>query len=203
MSSRKTVLYAAALAGAVTLGLVGCNGGGDEPTKTATPTASASSTGGSGSPSPSASGSVTPSPSVSVSVPAAARAHTEAGAVEFAKFYILEADRAYVSLDTATLAALAGPNCEGCQSAIEGVDEFKAAGERQLRPSMTVRSTNVLPNSTEVVAQVQVQIRASEVDVENKAGKVVGSTDEGDTVYRLAVRWTDGRWTAADMGLEQ
>ncbi|MFC7485461.1 DUF6318 family protein [Knoellia sp. CPCC 206453] len=139
---------------------------------------------------------------MSVSVPAAARDHTEAGAIEFAKFYILEADRAYVSVDTSTLADLAGPSCEGCQSAIEGVDEFKVAGERQLRPSMTVLSTNALPNSTADVAQVQVQVRASEVDIENKAGKVVGSTEKGDTVYRLAVRWTDGHWTAADMGLE-
>lgn len=59
MSSRKTLVYAGALAGAVTLALVGCNGGG---------------------------GSASPSPSRAVSVPAAARAHSEAGAIEFAKF---------------------------------------------------------------------------------------------------------------------
>ena len=116
---------------------------------------------------------------------------------------MLEADKAYVSLDTSTLKSLAGPSCEGCESAISGVAEFKSAGERQVRPSMTVAATNPLPNSTRDVAQIQVQIQAAEVDIVNAKGAVVGSTESGATVYRLAVRWTGDGWRTADLGLEQ
>ncbi|KGN32430.1 hypothetical protein N798_07360 [Knoellia flava TL1] len=197
--------YAVALATAACLALAGCADG-DAAKPSATPSGSGSSSAsGTASPSASPSGSASASPSAtaSVTVPAAARAHTEAGAIEFAKFYMLEADKAYVSLDSSTLQSLAGPNCEGCQSAIDGVAEFKSAGERQVRPSMTIAATNPLPNSTKDVAQVQVQIRAAEVDIVNAKGAVVGATETGTTVYRLAIRWMSNGWRTADLGLEQ
>lgn len=203
MTSRKTVLYAAALAGALTLGLSGCNAGEKDPTPTASPTGSASST---ESPSPTSSGSGavpgSPSPSVSVSVPAAARAHTEAGAIEFAKFYLMEMDRAFIEADGSVVSALAGPSCEGCDVTIKGVEELKTEGLHQVRPSLTVVATNPLPGGDADNHEIQVQTRAAEVDIVNSAGKVDSSTDSGPAVYRFALRWTGGQWTVLDLGLE-
>lgn len=197
MSSRKTVLYAVALAGAVTLGLAGCNGGEDEPTKTATPTASAS-----GSPSASASGSVTgsatPSPSVSVSVPAAARAHTEAGAVEFAKFFIQEADGSYVTWNTDVVSGLGGPACKACNVVVDGVAEMKAAGEKQLRPSFQVGATNVLPGGTKDAKDVQVLVNKTKTAIVNKAGTVVETLPAGKATWQVQVDWVGQGWRVTE-----
>lgn len=177
-----TVLRAAALAGVVTLGLAGCTGGDAKSAASPTPTSSSSS-----------------APGV---LPAAAKPHTEAGAVAFATFYVLAADKAYVSQDAAILKAHSAPSCAGCQSAIEGVGQFKAAGQHQLRPSMTVLSTKVLPTSTTDVALVEVQIRTTEVDVQDASGAVVGATDGGDSAYQVTANWTDGHWSATAFGAD-
>lgn len=205
MRSGSTMSYAVALATAACLALAGCTDG-DAAEPSATPSGSGSSSAsGTASPSPSASGSgsASPSASASVVVPAAARAHTEAGAIEFAKFYMLEADKAYVTVDTSVIETLAGPDCEGCQDSIKGVTEQRAAGHRQVKPALTVLATNPLPGATKDGADVQVQVRSEKVDIVDKSGAVVNTTDAGQGVYRVAVRWGAGSWRVADMGFEQ
>lgn len=193
------------LAAAAALTLSGCTGGDDEPTSTPTPSAPSAVTTPPASTSPSASSSATatPNPTASVVVPAAARAHTEAGAIAFASFFMSEADRAFVVSDSSAIEALSGPSCEGCQDTIKGVAEQKAAGQRQVKPSLTVLATNPLPGGTADALDVQVQVRSDAVDIVDRTGKKVNSTEKGQGVYRVAAVWANDRWTAADMGFER
>ncbi|PRY52476.1 hypothetical protein BCF74_1335 [Knoellia remsis] len=135
-------------------------------------------------------------------VPDAAKAHTEAGAIEFAKFVVNQADLAYVNVDDSVIKTLSGPSCEGCDVTIKGVADQKAAGERQVAPSLTILATNVLPSQNPDAYDVQVQVRSEKVDIVDTKGKTVNSTQAGKGVYRVATRWDGKQWTVADMGVE-
>lgn len=86
----------------------------------------------------SVSSSVPVSPSVSVSLdpvdlPSDARAHTSAGAKAFGAYVLQQADLAYVTADSSTLAALSLPTCETCQDIVVDVDEMSENGQHQVR----------------------------------------------------------------------
>jgi hypothetical protein len=65
-----------------------------------------------------------------------------------------------------------------------------------------VIATNPLPGGNADALDVQVQIKSVEVNIVDKAGKKVDSTETGQGVYRVAVRWIGQRWVAADFALE-
>lgn len=198
MSSHKTVLYAAALAGAVTLTLAGCNGG-EEPTET--PTSSSSSTAspsGSGSPSASGSGTASPSPSVSVSVPSAARAHTEAGAVEFAKWAVGQADNGYVSGDSTTFQAISDPSCKGCKVVVDGIAKLKASGYHQKGPALVVNYSSAVVKSQDAPA-VELYISQSAVPMVHTSGVEADGPKAMKLKMRLELAWTPSGWRVREM----
>lgn len=90
---------------------------------------------------------------------------------------------------------------------ITGVNDLKSDGVRQVRPSLTIVTTNPLPGGDANALEVQVQTRAAVVDVVDKDGKVVSTTDDGPALYRLALGWVGG-WvgghrTVLDLALDQ
>ncbi|CAN7248869.1 DUF6318 family protein [Knoellia sp. LjRoot47] len=205
MQTPRTMTYAVALAAAAALTLAGCNGGDKDPTSTPTPSASPSVTTppASTSPSSSPSATATPNPSASVVVPAAARAHTEAGAIAFATFFITEADRAFVTVDSGVVQALSAASCENCKVSVDAVAELKAAQERQVRPSLKIKATNPLPGATADQREVQVQTQDQAVDIVDRSGKVVDTTEAGQSVYRTRLAWVGSGWTMAELVFER
>lgn len=191
MLSRKSVLYAAVLAGAVTLGLAGCNGGGDEPTASPTEIHSASTSG-------SVTVSATASLPVTVSVPAAARAHTEAGAIEFAKWALVQADNGYVSVDATAFQAVSDPSCAGCQVVLEGIAKLKATGYHQKGPALTVDYTGAIEKSQDVPT-VELFIIQSTVPMVHTSGVEAAGPTAMRFKTRFKLGWTEFGWIIQEM----
>lgn len=192
MKSPKTMTYAVAAATAATLLLAGCNGGDDDPTPTPSPTNSSTSS-ASVTPSPSASSTAT----TSVLVPSAARAQTDAGAVAFARFYVLEVDKAYVTLDTSAIKAYAKDSCTNCQTAASTVEAAKANGERQPRTSFSITGAQTQPFSGRVVVDVYVDV--ADVPSVNAQGQTVSPGEPGKDSFRVDLVWESG-WKVKAVG---
>lgn len=197
MNKRTTMTYAVAAATAAMLTLAGCNGGDEDPT--ATPTATSSSTSSaspSGSPSPSTSAS--PSPSASVTLPSAARERSEKGAVEFAKNFVLEMNKADVSSDPSVISALSDPGCAFCADLVEVTNQNRAEGTRLDKLTMTIEDASVLDaqGSTFVVGLLVSDAAARRVDRE---GKVISTIPAAKFNAEADVRWADSGWRIARM----
>ncbi|MFC7488312.1 DUF6318 family protein [Knoellia sp. CPCC 206453] len=182
--------YAVAAATAVTLLLAGCNGGDKDPTPTAT--ASASSTA-----STTSTSSPSPTSTTSVQLPAAARAQTDAGAVAFARFYILEVDRAYVTLDNSAITAYAQRSCTNCQTAANTVEAAKSDGQRQPRPSFTITGAQTQPFPDRTVVDVYVDV--ADVPSVNAKGETVSPGEPGKDSFRVDLVWENG-WKVKAVG---
>lgn len=198
MKSPKTMAYAVAAATAATLLLAGCNGGDDDPTPTPSPTSSSTQ-----SPSPSGSATPTANPSspstTTLPMPQAAKAHTEDGAEEFAKFYALAADAAYVSGDPAQLNSSGADDCVGCIALEEGVKAQSADGTKQVSPAVQVvrAVAAVPPEPNPDLYYVDVSMVVREVEVKDPAGNVVSTTTAGKPIWRVTVTWISGGWNVS------
>ena len=193
MKKRTTMTYAVAAATAATLLLAGCNGGDEDPTTT--PAGTTSTT---GAPTPSGSTSTaSPTATTSVQLPSAARQQTDAGAVAFARFYVLEVDNAYVTLDSSAISAYSATECKNCQLAADTVAAAKASGERQPRPSFTITGAQTQPFPGRTVVDVYVNV--ADVPSVDAQGKVVAPGEPGKDSFRVDLAWTDG-WKVTAVG---
>lgn len=206
MTSHKNITYAVALAGALTLGLAGCTGGGEDPTETPQPTASSSSTASaspsvSGSPSGSASstGTTKPSPSVSVSVPTAARANTEAGAIAFARWAVEQADAGYVSVDSAPFRALSEPACKGCQGIVDGIEDLKVSGYHQKGRALKVENA-IAASIGKDSTVVDLLITQVAVPFVHSTGREAGGPKAEKYRMRVTGQWVGDSWRILEMG---
>lgn len=195
MKSRTTMTYAVALALASTLTLTGCNGGDDEPTKRPTGTSSATgSSSPSGSTSPTSSAS--PTPSVNVSIPAAARANTEAGSIEFGKFFIEELDKAYVTTDSSSIEAMSDPGCGGCKAVAGAIRGMHEDGIHQERPAVTIAGGQYVPIHDAPAVDVFAEYES--VPRVDSKGAVVTPGRAEKVAYRLTVEWAGQGWKVVE-----
>lgn len=190
--------YAVAAALAATLALAGCNGGKKDPT--ATPTSSTSST-TSPSPSGSASPSPSPTPSVSVTLPSAARANTEAGAVEFVKFYLTDLDRAREQGDSNVIRALAENGCTFCSDYAKFLDADVKKGHH-----VKDAQTQIDLIEAESFASKAATVRVLEIDhayeLVDKAGKTVRKVPETPLSLRASISWDSGAWHVKEIEVQ-
>ncbi|WP_146133016.1 DUF6318 family protein [Knoellia remsis] len=194
MTSRKTMSYAGALASAVALALAGCNGGDKEATASPTPSSSGSSATSSPSGSGSASASATPSPTSTVRIPSKAQAKTEEGAIEFAKFYVLEMNRADVSSDSSVFRALSDSSCSSCSEIADIVDQNKAAGTRLDKVTMTVNDASVLDDSGDgyTIGLLVDEAPSQRLD---RQGKVISKNPAGRLNIELGLKRSGDGWS--------
>ncbi|WP_040883397.1 DUF6318 family protein [Janibacter sp. HTCC2649] len=129
-------------------------------------------------------------------MPQAARAHTENGAEEFAKYYALLADAAYVSGDTDQLNKAGTDDCVGCIALEEGVKDQSAGGSRQVSPAVQVERAvaAVPPEPNPDLYYVDVAMVVREVEVKNPTGEVVSTTTAGKPTWRVTVGWAAAGW---------
>lgn len=140
-------------------------------------------------------GGASPTPTVSVSIPAAAQANTEAGAVEFAKFFLIAGSQAFVDGDTTALETLADPTCTTCDEILTSANEYKTAGHKTAIRSYVPGPHQVGPGKTngEYLVDILGTERATAV-VDKATGKVVDQLSEERSDLRITVRRTSASW---------
>jgi hypothetical protein len=191
----------------------GCSGSA-EPAPSGSPGGASPSVVHSGSPSASPSGSVSGSPSVSpspsssapsapVSIPAAARAHTEAGGIEFAKFVVLEASKAFNTNDTSGLSAVVEPGCRGCDAILTTVTKQKAAGVHVDRVRADVQGAQMSSPFASQGFDVDVLGTEDAATLVDASGRKVDDLPAKELWMRIAVMWAGDAWRVKEMILVQ
>ncbi len=188
---RKLLPYAAALVAVATFGA--CTGGDPAPAPT-TPsvTSSATATTTSATPTTATPTTTTTVDPVIAKIPAPARAHTQAGAEAFAKFYMEQVNAAFTKADPAALMNLASASCKTCASFLAGAKDLKAKGIHHEGVSITVDGAPANSYSAEK-AVIQLFVSQHSVPVVNGAGKKVDQTKAGDGIL-VATLSFDSRW---------
>lgn len=187
---------AAVLGAVMFLGTAACQDGGNG-TQTASSSASVTTPSTSSSSTLTRPSSPSHSPSRAVVIPKAAEPHTDAGALAFAKFYVIEADKAYVTADSSSIEALSSTSCTGCATAISGVKELERAGERQEARSVAIKSAAVkgFRGKTRIV---YVTTTVREVRFIDASGNETGTTQAGEFVWQLGLDPKDRGWSVSE-----
>jgi hypothetical protein len=133
-------------------------------------------------------------------VPEAARANTPEGATEFAKFFITAVSEANVDLDSSAIRTLSLPACQTCEGAIEGVQKYKAAGQRERESRYTPSSSQVGPAGDGSYA-VDVLGSYSESAVIDGKGNVVQALPAADSALRVTVNRVGDGWRVREVAV--
>ena len=187
----------------------GCSGSA-EPAPSGSPGGASPSVVHSGSPSASPSGSVSGSPSVSpspsssapsapVSIPAAARAHTEAGGIEFAKFVVLEASKAFNTNDLSTFNQLVEPGCKSCVAIQQEVASQQASKRRVDRVRLALKGAQLSSRMSPEGFDVDVVGTEQAANVVDAHGQIVKKMLDQKLWMRVAVVWKTDRWQVQEM----
>jgi len=187
------------MTGSVALALAGCSGSdvGAAPTPVVTPTAIPSSPTStpsvSATPSPTSTGSAGPRPATTV--PAPARAHTNAGAEAFLKFYMAQLNHAWQSADPKGLIDHSTPECATCMNFAETATSLHKRGHHYKADAIELGPTIALPRSTSELVYVQAPLKQNRVEILAIDGKVVRSTIEARSLTEAEVAWQQpGGW---------
>lgn len=164
---------AAVLVVAASTGLSACSGGSN------TPPSSASSTTTSTTPSStSTTTSITPSSSTPsydgpAGVPTAARAHTDAGRIAFAKYYVQQINETGKHPKVGVLEPLALSTCKSCAAFADSVKQLQRKGNRYTTDTFAVNHTQIPGQDQSITELVCSQYEVKEVD---RTGRVVNTT---------------------------
>lgn len=180
---------------AALFGLAACNAGGavgsgHTTTPDGTRTASATLTSSGGTP--------TSRPSAVV-VPEAARAHTQAGAEAFARFYLRATSGAFMTLDLSTVRGLSRQTCGGCRAIEKAIDDQAALGLRVPTVRLSIRASNVQPGGTSDSHIVDVIGEERASDLVDRNGRAVSHLAAMPMWSRVGVMWADGAWRVSEL----
>jgi hypothetical protein len=197
--------YAAALSLVVGCGLgalTACTGGAADPSTSHTETTStaAATTTSPPTPSKSASSPATATATTAVQIPEAARAHTKAGAEAFVKFYMDQANRAWVEPNATLLPALSDSGCLSCKSIQQTAAALVRDGQHYVSDPVTVTRVAAFGRAPKGQQYVRLLMIQHKVEVVDSTGKVV-STDPRESLARTAgVIWEGTSWRMYDIG---
>ena len=178
-----------------TLGLAGCTGGGDDP-----PPSSTTASGGPTTSSPSSGSTTTASspPTATVAIPPAARAHTEAGAEAFVKFFMDEVSSSWTKPEAGLISPLGEPNCLACKSFEDTAKDLVSKSQRyESRPSTTVSADAADGGPRQIVHLV---LQQHEVNVVDSKGNTVLTDKKKRFAVNAELIWREERWWLYDMG---
>lgn len=131
-----------------------------------------------------------------VVVPEAARAHTQAGAEAFARFYWESVSSATASGVTSSIESMALESCIACGAVPRAVAKRNAAGTHADSPSMDIRLVSARSGDGDTYV-VDVAGREAPVHIVDRHGSVVTTTEPGVFTWATTVVWRDGRWRVA------
>lgn len=185
--------------------LAGC-GGGETPGRATIGPSSAPNSGGVDHGRALATSATTPEPSTTttapdsaVVVPPEARAHTSEGAKAFAGFYLHQYSLAALRGESALMAGLAQPQCEGCSALLGVVRKLQRDGQHvdieAMRVKLVQESAGTMGNS------VTVDVLAEELQkrIIAKDGATVAIVRGAKFDFRFLVVWQSQGWTISDL----
>lgn len=205
MKLRRPTRVASAAALASALVLSACTGGNSDPGPTGTTPPSTSATPpptSSATPPPTSSTKTTPAVDpVLAKIPKAARPKTIKGAEEFASFYVLQINKAFEMPDPREILVFAKPSCKACTAFVDSAATLKSEGQRHKSAALRVVSTSVV-NFQPPKVRVAVSIKQVPVDVVDKSGKVVRTTqsDTGTLILDLSY---EHHWLVDDFAVAE
>ena len=197
--------YAAALSLLVACGLgalAGCTGGAADPPATGNGTAA---TGATTRPSPSSSPPTTTASTsataATVQIPEVARAHTEAGAEAFVKFYVEQVNLAWTRPQAGLLPPLSDSGCLSCKAFEREAAELVAKHHRYARdPAVYTKVTAFGGVTKEGRRRVRIIGVQERVDIVDSAGNVVSTDPRKPIAVTAMTMWQGDRWLLWDMG---
>ena len=178
-----------------TLGLAGCTGGGDDP-----PPSSTTASGGPTRSSPSSGSTTTASspPTATVAIPAAARAHTEAGAEAFVKFFVEQSNIAWTLPKAGLLPPLSDPGCIACKGLEGTASELAAKKQRYVSEPITQIRTNAVGGGADGQQMVRLNAKQNKVKVVDSAGAEVRTDPAMDIARTVLLTWGNEQWRVFD-----
>ena len=176
--------------------MAGCAGGGDDPARgQPRPAATGSVTTTTSSPQPAQSSTTTAATTPpTAQIPEAARAHTEAGAEAFVKFYMEQANRAWTEPNASVLPPLSDAGCLSCKDIQATAEDLKTSGQRYVSRPVTVTRVAAFGGAPPPQQYVRLFMTQHKVDVVDSNGLVV-LTDPNKALVRTAgVIWEGSSW---------
>lgn len=151
-------------------------------------------TGPGGSASRSASGARPTTPADPPVVPDAARAHTEAGAEAFVRFYIDQLNLAWTTPAMNLVSALSEPDCVSCATLEATTEQLVAKGQRYVSAPVSVRSAAAFGGAPSGQQLVHLVLQQHKVDVINAAGAIVTTDPPRDLNRNVVLKWRAEAW---------
>ena len=179
------------------VGVSGCTrGGGSPPTPSSSVVSSTTTNGGTTTAPPSQSASPTTSTvtTTPVEIPQAARAHTEAGAEAFVKFFVEQSNVASMTADTSILPPLSDPSCKSCSALQHEVADLKARGHHYLTEPVRISQVTAIGGAPAGQQFVRLQLIQNLADVVDASGKKVSTDPETRLARTTSLKWTGDRW---------
>lgn len=176
---------------------------GNDPSATATAVATSTSSPPSPSETPSPSPTVTPEEELLAQIPENAREQDFASATNFARFFLTEWDRSYVTLDTALLNALSLDSCTFCASTTTEISEFRSAGLAV--DGGGVEFSNELPRGgleENGDTNVTLRVTVGALTATDSEGNVETSYSSEDLMVAVVLRYQDAHWAVVDVASE-
>ncbi|MFL6075452.1 MAG: DUF6318 family protein [Mycobacteriales bacterium] len=135
--------------------------------------------------------------------PAAASAHTQEGAVAFARYWLGKLlPYTFSSLDSSQLHATSLPSCTTCQNVINSVEAVRKDGQKYVGNDITILDAQSPPVANSQSQTVDVTYRAPAQQIVDKAGKTVSTDPASDhAVSELTLDWDSGHWMVHEVKL--
>ena len=172
-----------------------------DPAPLATPTAgSVTPTTPSASPTSTRSSPTTTVPTGSSSIPAAARAHTNAGAEAFVRFYFGALNESWSLANSAPIRPLALAACRTCANFVATAEALSTKRQHYAGPAVEVGPMISLPESTPSQVVVQMALTQKSTEILDENGAVVRSSPKARNLAEADVSWTAmGIWRIAEL----
>lgn len=145
-------------------------------------------------PSATATATATPSPTGAPALPPEARGTTRKSAVAFVRHWVDTLNYSADTLDTKHLRELSAPNCDGCTTAVEIIEDLRRDGGRFIEHEWTLQEMQPLTVDS-TTAQVQVLVKSAASRVVEKAGQEPKDYKPGKTVYVFTLEDRASQWT--------
>ena len=168
------------------------------PTPLATPTAGSTSTSPSASPTSPPSSTTTP-PTASSSIPAAARAHTNAGAEAFVRYYLSQVNLAWTGPDPSKLEGLASPSCKSCANFAMTARSLQNDGLRYDGAPLRMGLSIILPESTTDIVQLQIINIQEARSIIRANGDVVEVLKRDSSLSQFKLSWMTAAWRVSEV----
>jgi hypothetical protein len=133
-------------------------------------------------------------------VPLEARAHTEAGAEAFVRFYIDQLNLAWTSPRTGLLPPLSEPGCKSCAAFERTARGLVLAGHRYSNTPVSVTSVNAYGGAPAGEQLLRFRGVQNTVDIVDRPGGTVSTDRLEPIVWDVLLGWTEGSWRVLDLG---